>query len=74
MHERRGADGAARLGQSLGPRKGAIYEEERAETATTMEPYKWYPQRAGRVDSDRNARRRPAASTIRSCARRSPSC
>ena len=30
--------------------KGRIYEEERAEIATTMEPYKWYPQRAGRVD------------------------
>ena len=31
-------------------KKGRIYEEERAEIATTMEPYKWYPQRAGRVD------------------------
>jgi alkylation response protein AidB-like acyl-CoA dehydrogenase len=29
---------------------GAIYEEERKEVATVMEPYKWYPQRAGRVD------------------------
>jgi alkylation response protein AidB-like acyl-CoA dehydrogenase len=27
-----------------------VYEEERAEIATVMEPYKWYPQRAGRVD------------------------
>jgi alkylation response protein AidB-like acyl-CoA dehydrogenase len=30
--------------------KGRIYDEERAENATVMEPYKWYPQRAGRVD------------------------
>src|SRR5205814_6056571 len=45
----RGADGLRRWG--VGPtRKGRIYDEERAEVATTMEPYKWYPQRAGRVD------------------------
>ena len=31
-------------------RAGRIYDEERAENATVMEPYKWYPQRAGRVD------------------------
>ncbi len=31
-------------------RVGRVYDEERAETATVMEPYKWYPQRAGRVD------------------------
>ena len=30
--------------------QGRIYDEERAEIATVMEPYKWYPQRAGRVD------------------------
>jgi alkylation response protein AidB-like acyl-CoA dehydrogenase len=30
--------------------KGPIYEEERQEIETVMEPYKWYPQRAGRVD------------------------
>jgi len=35
---------------STSNKKGRIYEEERAEIATTMEPYKWYPQRAGRVD------------------------
>ena len=29
---------------------GRIYDEERAEIATVMEPYKWYAQRAGRVD------------------------
>lgn len=50
MHERRGADGIARWGAAESDRQGRIYDEERAETATVMEPYKWYPQRAGRVD------------------------
>ena len=52
MHERRGADGvgAVGAGASATAREGRIYDEERAEVATTMEPYKWYPQRAGRVD------------------------
>ena len=49
MHERRGADGL-RTWAMGSDRKGRIYDEERAEIATTMEPYKWYPQRAGRVD------------------------
>jgi alkylation response protein AidB-like acyl-CoA dehydrogenase len=49
MHERRGA-GALRTWAVASKRKGKIYEEENAEIATTMEPYKWYPQRAGRVD------------------------
>ena len=49
MHERRGADGLRTWAQATG-KQGRIYEEERAEIATTMEPYKWYPQRAGRVD------------------------
>jgi len=49
MHERRGADGIGRWGQSGGG-IGRVYDEERAENATVMEPYKWYPQRAGRVD------------------------
>ena len=49
MHERRGADGL-RSWATSSDRKGRIYDEERAEIATTMEPYKWYPQRAGRVD------------------------
>jgi alkylation response protein AidB-like acyl-CoA dehydrogenase len=49
MHERRGADGIRIWGQSS-DRQGRIYDEERAENATVMEPYKWYPQRAGRVD------------------------
>jgi alkylation response protein AidB-like acyl-CoA dehydrogenase len=49
MHERRGA-GALRTWAVPSDRKGRIYAEENAEIATTMEPYKWYPQRAGRVD------------------------
>src|SRR6202049_3622531 len=49
MHERRGADGLRTWGKGS-DRKGRIYDEERAEVATVMEPYKWYPQRAGRVD------------------------
>ena len=49
MHERREADGVRNWGRaSVGT--GRIYDEERAENATVMEPYKWYPQRAGRVD------------------------
>ncbi len=48
-HERRSADGLRRLNRDSGL-KGRIYEEERQEIATVMEPYKWYPQRAGRVD------------------------
>ena len=49
MHERREADGVRSWGRpSVGV--GRIYDEERAENATVMEPYKWYPQRAGRVD------------------------
>lgn len=49
MHERREADGVRVWGQaSVGT--GRVYDEERAENATVMEPYKWYPQRAGRVD------------------------
>ncbi len=49
MHERRGAD-ALRAWAQASDRPGRIYDEERAEIATVMEPYKWYPQRAGRVD------------------------
>jgi alkylation response protein AidB-like acyl-CoA dehydrogenase len=53
MHERRGfAGGGGGVGLAeIGPvREGGIYEEERLETEKAMEPYKWYPQRAGRVD------------------------
>lgn len=49
MHERRGADGL-RSWASGTDGTGRAYDEERAEIATTMEPYRWYPQRAGRVD------------------------
>lgn len=49
MHERRGADGL-RTWAIASNRPGRAYDEERDEIATTMEPYKWYPQRAGRVD------------------------
>jgi alkylation response protein AidB-like acyl-CoA dehydrogenase len=48
-HERRGADGLAPLSKR-GRRVGRIYAEERAELDTANQPYKWYPQRAGRVD------------------------
>ena len=49
MHERRAADSLRSWGQ-ISSREGRIYDEERAETETTMAPYTWYPQRAGRVD------------------------
>ena len=49
MHERRGADGL-RSQAKASDRPGRAYDEERAEIATTLEPYRWYPQRAGRVD------------------------
>ena len=48
-HERRNADALKRWGR-VSDRPGRIYAEERAEIATVMEPYRWYPQRAGRVD------------------------
>ena len=52
-HERRRADGL-RSGRTdvedAVPRQGAIYDEEAQEAATALAPYKWYPQRAGRVD------------------------
>jgi alkylation response protein AidB-like acyl-CoA dehydrogenase len=48
-HERRGADGLS-APSKRGARAGRIYVEERAEIETANQPYKWYPQRAGRVD------------------------
>src|SRR5229473_7119467 len=48
-HERRGADGMS-TPSKRGSRTGRIYVEERAEIETAMQPYRWYPQRAGRVD------------------------
>jgi Acyl-CoA dehydrogenase, C-terminal domain len=49
MHERRGAD-ALRSWAIASAKPGRIYDEERDEVRTTMEPYKWYPQRVGRID------------------------
>jgi alkylation response protein AidB-like acyl-CoA dehydrogenase len=48
-HERRGADGLS-TPSKRGTRQGRIHAEERAELETANQPYKWYPQRAGRVD------------------------
>ena len=48
-HERRSFDAIQSRGRS--PKgKGRAIDENRAEIAELMEPYKWYPQRAGRVD------------------------
>ena len=52
-HERRRADGV-RSGASQAPdmptAEGSMHAEEAEELATAMAPYRWYPQRAGRVD------------------------
>jgi alkylation response protein AidB-like acyl-CoA dehydrogenase len=48
-HERRGADGLNAPSRK-GSRTGRIHEEERKELETANQPYKWYPQRAGRAD------------------------
>src|SRR5258707_1802393 len=48
-HERRGADGL-NPPSKRGARQGRIHAEERTELETANQPYKWYPQRAGRVD------------------------
>ena len=48
-HERRGADGLATPSRK-GVRQGKIHAEERAENEKANEPYRWYPQRAGRID------------------------
>jgi alkylation response protein AidB-like acyl-CoA dehydrogenase len=49
MHERRGADA---LKKYIKPsdRSERIFQEEREEIKVALEPYTWYPQRAGRVD------------------------
>ena len=49
MHERRGADSMRRNVKPT-DRPERIYREEAEEIAVSMEPYTWYPQRAGRVD------------------------
>src|ERR1700683_3905648 len=48
-HERRGADGLSTPAKR-GARQGRVHAEERAELEVANQPYKWYPQRAGRVD------------------------
>ncbi len=47
-HERRPALGIT--GANPEGRSGRAYEEARAEIEIENEPYRWYPQRAGRVD------------------------
>ncbi|RLA53225.1 MAG: acyl-CoA dehydrogenase [Gammaproteobacteria bacterium] len=50
-HERRLADGMRGIwGSAAKKAKGRIFEELAAEVKVALEPYKWYPQRAGRVD------------------------
>jgi len=49
MHERRGADGLRRAAMAS-KRPERCYAEEAEEIAHQLEPYKWYPQRMGRVD------------------------
>lgn len=48
-HERRSADGSRGINRAK-DLDGQVYAEEREEIERVMEPYKWYPQRAGRVD------------------------
>lgn len=48
-HERRSFD-RIRGGGSFAEQEGKIYDEYRHELEVDNEPYKWYPQRAGRVD------------------------
>ena len=48
-HERRSFD-RIRGGGSFAEQQGRIYDEYREELEIDNEPYKWYPQRAGRVD------------------------
>ncbi|MBK6961145.1 MAG: acyl-CoA dehydrogenase family protein [Gammaproteobacteria bacterium] len=50
MHERRAAAEGMASGPQSAKRVGKAYDQERAEFAITMEPYTWYPQRAGRPD------------------------
>jgi alkylation response protein AidB-like acyl-CoA dehydrogenase len=49
MHERRNADTTRRFAKPS-ERPERIYREEAQEIAIDLEPYKWYPQRTGRVD------------------------
>ncbi len=49
MHERRGADGL-RTWAMGSDKPGRAYDEEREEITVSLAPYKWYPNRAGRLD------------------------
>jgi len=52
-HERRRADGmrtTIHARDTAVLREGRVFDEEREENRTLMEPYTWYPQRAGRAD------------------------
>src|SRR5690606_523569 len=49
MHERRGADGL-RAAVRATEKPGRCLGAEAEESAHQLEPYKWYPQRMGRVD------------------------
>jgi alkylation response protein AidB-like acyl-CoA dehydrogenase len=49
MHERRGSD-ALRSWAMGSDKPGRAYAEERQEIEVSLAPYKWYPNRAGRVD------------------------
>ncbi|MYD42769.1 MAG: acyl-CoA dehydrogenase [Gammaproteobacteria bacterium] len=50
MHERRNAGNIFTEGRARGAFTGSIYAQADAENKILLEPYTWYPQRAGRVD------------------------
>ena len=50
MHERRNAGNIFTDAGRRGTFEGSIYEQEAEENKILLEPYTWYPQRAGRVD------------------------
>ena len=50
MHERRNAGNIFVEARRRGKFSGTIYEQEAEENEILLEPYTWYPQRAGRVD------------------------
>ena len=50
MHERRNAGNIFVEARRRGDFRGSIFEQEAEENEILLEPYTWYPQRAGRVD------------------------
>lgn len=50
MHERRNAGNIFTESKDRGNFTGSIYAQVAAENEILLEPYTWYPQRAGRVD------------------------